>query len=190
MVKRAFRNRGAVDSPVHRGTRHRPLASPVRPNHSFAMQSGTTIRPTNILAHEREQRIAITSVVGRVSRQQQFSVPQCASVEDAGFHGCGHTQPRTVFFRKSLKLNVLYCPFRALTPVLCQAAPAPAGIVAILNARYHPAHATRDSVSTPQPRTGQMVTNCVALKAKFATDRRGAAEPERAVLGYALMPRL
>jgi hypothetical protein len=33
-----------------------------------------------------------------------------------------------------------------------------------------------------------MVTNCVALKAKSATDRRGAAEPDRAVLGYALMP--
>jgi hypothetical protein len=31
-----------------------------------------------------------------------------------------------------------------------------------------------------------MVTNCVALKAEFATDRRGAAEPDRAVLGYAL----
>jgi hypothetical protein len=58
------------------------------------------IRPINILAHEREQSIAITSVIGRVSRQQQFSVRQCASVEDAGFHGCGHTQPRTVFFRK------------------------------------------------------------------------------------------
>jgi hypothetical protein len=58
------------------GTCHRPLASPVRPNLSFAMQSGTTIRPINILAHEREQSIAITSVVGRVSRQQQFSVRQ------------------------------------------------------------------------------------------------------------------
>jgi len=73
--------------------------------------------------------------------------------------------------------------------VLCRAAPAPAGIVAILNPRYHPAHAARDSVSTPQPPTGQMVTNCVAPKAKSATDRRGAARPERAVLGYALMPR-
>jgi hypothetical protein len=42
---------------------------------------------------------------------------------------------------------------------------------------------TRFRVSTPQPPTGQMVTNCVAPKAKSATDRRGAARPERAVLG-------
>src|ERR1700736_1989009 len=79
----------------------------------------------------------------------------------------------------SIDRNTLLClPFHC---VLCQAAPAPAGIVAIVNLRYHPAHAARDSVSTPQPPTGQMVTNYVAPKAKSATDRRGAARPERAV---------
>jgi len=88
----------------------------------------------------------------------------------------GHDARRS--FHRSPTLLCL--PFHC---VLCRAAPAPAGIVAIRNPRYHPAHAARDSVSTPQPPTGQMVTNCVAPKAKSATDRRGAARPERAVLG-------
>src|SRR5258708_39206101 len=95
MVKRAFRNRGAVecadhladadDASVRRkvsdplrfvGTCHRPLASPVPPNLSFAMQSGTTIRPINIRANQPEQSITITSGVPPVSRQQQSFIRQ------------------------------------------------------------------------------------------------------------------
>jgi hypothetical protein len=86
----------------------------------------------------------------------------------------------------SIDRNTLLClPFHC---VLCQAAPAPAGIFAILHPRYHPAHAARNSVSTPQPPTGQMVTILRGAKSQVCDRQERRSGTDRAVLGYALMP--
>src|SRR5260221_11876814 len=52
---------------------------------SSALQPGSAVRPIYILTDEGEQRRAILSVVGRISREQSFFVRRCASCQGRRF---------------------------------------------------------------------------------------------------------